>query len=84
MYQTEVSPAFQKKARSFQSWNATTAECYNHKLICNNCPNKQSCQTKVIHRNPYHIQNIKYAVLMTYANIGENGIDRYCTKLAKS
>lgn len=79
-----VQPAFSQTARSFQSWNATTAECYINKLNCNKCPSKKDCQIKVMHKNPYNIPNVKYAVLMTYANIGTEGIELYFTKLAKN
>lgn len=79
-----IAPVFRKTARSYQAWNATTAECFRNKLCCSKCPNREDCQIQVMYQNPYNIQNIKYAVLMTYANIGENGIDLYFTKLAKN
>ena len=76
--------AFNKSAKSFQSWNATTAECYMNKLNCDKCPSKKNCQIEVMYKNPYNIPNIKYAVLMTYSNIGTKGIGRYFTKLEKN
>lgn len=80
----KVSPAFLQTSRSYQSWNASTAECFHQKLNCNCCPSRKDCQLQVMYKNPYNIRNMKYAVLMTYANIGEKGIDRYYEKLAKS
>lgn len=80
----KIAPAFLKTAKSYQTWNTITAECYNNKMKCSICCNREECSIEAIHQNPYKIANIKYAVLMTYANIGDHGIDLYLTKLDKN
>ena len=77
-------PTFKRTAREYQSWNTLTAECYKNKMHCANCSNVNSCTEFEWVRNPYNIRNIKYAVLMTYSNIGAKGIELYFAKLAKN
>ena len=75
---------FKKNYIGYKSWNSTSAECFLNKCNCSICSNSKYCNSLEWHKNPYNIANIKYAVLMTYANIGDKGIDRYCTKLAQN
>ena len=55
----------------FMHWNPTTRLCYNRKMVCEGCPNKEICDMQPWNRNPLKIKNIKYAVMRTLQNIGE-------------
>lgn len=63
-------------ARSFHHWNYTTACCFKYKTHCVDCPNHVVCKLYAdVSRNPYKIHPIKYATLMTYSNIGLEGLN---------
>ena len=63
-------------ARSFQRWNYTTACCFKFKTHCENCPNSLVCKLYAdSSKNTYNIHPIKFAMLMTYANIGIEGLN---------
>lgn len=57
--------------RSYTKWNATTALCYHNNLCCENCSNKQVCDSYLYAVNEYGIKPIKYAAIKTYQNIGK-------------
>lgn len=65
-----------QKAKLYQKWNATTAACYYHKMICKNCPNEWACKKGEIN-NSYNINQVKFSTLMTYSNLGKQGLSRY-------
>lgn len=60
-----------KKDFSYTKWNATTALCYYNNLCCENCSNKQICDSYDYAYNEYLIKPIKYATIKTYQNIGK-------------
>ena len=63
-------------SRSFQKWNYTTACCFKYKTHCIDCPNHVVCELySDSSSNSYHIHPIKFAMLMTYANIGTEGLE---------
>ena len=63
-------------SRSFQKWNYTTACCFKYKTHCIDCPNRVVCEMySDSSKNSYHIHPIKFAMLMTYANIGTEGLE---------
>lgn len=63
-------------ARSFQKCNYTTACCFKYKTNCADCPNRVVCELySEASKNEYHIHPIKFAMLMTYANIGLEGLE---------
>ena len=65
-----------RRARSFQKWNYTTAHCFKYKTQCADCPNNVVCELySKSSKNPYKIHPIKYATLMTYSNIGTEGLN---------
>lgn len=68
--------ANQQDSRMYQKWNGTTATCYHYHMICKNCPNEETCKLSDV-TNRYRIRQVKYATLMTYANIGKKGLERY-------
>jgi len=57
-------------AKMYQKWNNTTALCYWRKMECKGCPNSLACGVNKENKNRYRIKQIKFAVLMTYTNIG--------------
>lgn len=62
--------------RTFQRWNYTTACCFKFKTHCMDCPNRVVCELYAdVSRNPYKIHPIKFATLMTYSNIGIEGLN---------
>lgn len=61
----------------YKRWNETTAMCYQNKTDCSKCFNNKFCEINKINNNPYRIRQIKYATLMTYANLGEEGLERF-------
>ena len=63
--------------KSYKYWNATTALCYHNKLCCENCSNKQICDSYIYAFNEYKIKPIKYATIKTYQNIGKSNYRRY-------
>ena len=63
-------------SRMYQRWNATTATCYHYHMICKNCPNEWACKMGD-NFNQYHIKQVKYSTLMTYRNLGKQGLKRY-------
>ena len=69
--------ANQQDAKMYQKWNGTTATCYYYKMICKHCPNERTCKQMSDKMNRYGIRQVKYATLMTYANIGKKGLERY-------
>lgn len=61
---------------TFYHWNYTTACCFKYKTHCMDCPNHVVCELySDASKNPYHIHPIKYATLMTYSNIGIEGLE---------
>lgn len=63
-------------SRSFQKWNYTTACCFKFKTHCVDCPNNVVCKLYAdASSNTYKIHPIKFATLMTYANIGTEGLN---------
>lgn len=60
-----------KKDFSYTKWNPTTALCYYNNLCCENCYNKQICDSYDYAYNEYKIKPIKYATIKTYQNIGK-------------
>lgn len=65
-----------RRSRSFQNWNYTTACCFKFKTHCEYCPNRVVCKLySDSSSNPYKIHPIKYAMLMTYSNIGTEGLN---------
>lgn len=61
-------------ARMYMKWNYTTACCFLHKTKCENCPNNIVCEK---FDNETEMHPIKYSTLMTYRNIGLEGIREY-------
>jgi len=62
--------------RTFQRWNYTTACCFKFKTHCVDCPNHVVCKLYAdTSSNTYKIHPIKYATLMTYSNIGTEGLE---------
>ena len=65
-----------RKARTFQKWNYTTACCFKYKTRCEKCLNQVVCKIySDVSDNPYKIHPIKFATLMTYSNIGLDGLE---------
>ena len=63
-------------SRSFQKWNYTTACCFKFKTHCVDCPNRVVCKLYAdASSNTYKIHPIKFAMLMTYAYIGIEGLN---------
>lgn len=62
---------------SYTKWNPTTALCYHNNLCCENCSNKQVCNSYDYAYNEYKIKPIKYAVIKTYQNIGKANYRQY-------
>lgn len=61
-----------QSSQLYQRWNETTLRCYRQKMKCKTCLNKWACDMSDDWYNPYHIERqVKYATLMTYANIGK-------------
>lgn len=62
----------------YKKWNKTTAMCFLRNCKCGyDCPNFTACRTQTDTVNEYRVKNIKYAALMTFCNIGREGLDRY-------
>ena len=68
---------FVEDSRMFYKWNFTTAICFKNRMICGRCNNQEVCAVEPIHTNKYNMRPVKYAALMTYKNIGLQGIERY-------
>ena len=66
-----------KKDMSYAKWNRTTALCYHNKLCCENCSNKQVCDSYVYTVNDYGIKAIQYATIRTLQTIGEHNYKKY-------
>ena len=68
-------------AELYWAWTFQTACCFKHKTKCNGCPNDLVCNKYKLcmkeGKKDYDIHPIKYATLMTYKNIGLEGIERY-------
>lgn len=60
-----------QKSRMYQRWNKTTAMCYFRNMKCEGCFNNDACSLNQDNFNLYHIRQVKYSTLMTYANIGK-------------
>lgn len=59
-------------ARIYKRWNKTTRCCYEHKMICEHCPERFiTCAIETDAVNRYRIKQMKYATLMTFANCGK-------------
>lgn len=58
-------------SRLYQKWNNTTLNCYYHNMCCKSCSNDWACKLNKENFNKYHIKQVKFATLMTYANIGK-------------
>lgn len=63
--------ANRQDSKLYQKWNRTTICCYEHNMICKGCPNDYACACNQENFNKYHIRQIKFSTLMTYANIGK-------------
>ena len=63
--------------RSYTKWNATTALCYHNNLCCENCSNKQVCDSYDYAYNEYQLKPIKYATIKTYQHIGKANYRQY-------
>ena len=63
-------------SRLYQKWNNTTATCFHYKTNCEICPNAEACELSN-DDNKYQIKQIKFSTLMTYANIGKKGLNKY-------
>ncbi len=62
--------------RTFQHWNYTTACCFKYKTHCVDCPNRVVCELYAdASNNTYKIHPIKFAMLMTYSNLGTEGLN---------
>ena len=68
--------ANEQLAALYRRWNKTTALCYTRHMACKGCPNREICMSHPIN-NRYHIPQIKYAVLMTFAQIGTKNLKYY-------
>ena len=68
--------ANRQDSKLYQKWNATTAICFYYKMCCNKCPNQEACKLSE-NSNKYNIKQVKFATLMTYANLGLHGLKRY-------
>lgn len=60
----------------YEHWNRTAADCYYHKMNCSKCNNYEICK-KGGYSNEYNILQMKYALLMIYANNGTKGLEKY-------
>lgn len=67
---------YDRNSELYQKWNSTTALCFINKTKCEECINAHACNGKK-NENPYFIKPIKYATLMTYANCGTNGLEKF-------
>lgn len=63
--------AQRQESRLYQRWNETTRCCYLHNMTCKGCPNDFACNCNQENINKYHLRQVKFATLMTYANIGK-------------
>ena len=64
----------------YQKWNALTATCYRNKMNCKTCWERGACQLGRDNnesKNKYNMLPIKYVTLMTYANVGKKGLEKY-------
>lgn len=63
-------------SKIYKSWNFTTACCFKFKTHCVDCPNRIVCELYAnASKNVYKIHPVKFATLMTYSNIGIEGLE---------
>lgn len=62
-------------ATMYRKWNDLTRACYNRHCVCLGCENRAICNVRPMSINPLNMKPVKYAVLMTYKNIGKEGLE---------
>lgn len=58
----------------YDRWNFTTACCFKYKTKCVLCPNQLVCKD---FKKENEIHPVKLATMLTYANIGKKGLERF-------
>jgi hypothetical protein len=66
-----------QNSKLYQHWNKTTAMCYFRNMVCDGCMNDYACRMNRDNFNTYYVRQVKFATLMTYANIGAPKKDLY-------